>query len=949
MTSIDPEEKFFSPSDLAWLFRKKKQTLWRISLLFSIAAAIAVFFMSPFYKIEATFKESSEYKEPQGLLKDLVSNMGWPAGAPQANALMKSSQVIKPLISRLGLQARIAENGVFRRVLIIVCDTFRAELGCHLADRDTFRFSSLVYEGEKPLNCSIRFLDRNRFQIRRHQSSVEGCIGEMVKIGNLSFSIMHLSKNLKIGIDYRLTISPWMDIAIDLRKNLRIAALKTNQSIYHLSLLTRDRFLGTEILNGLMHEYQNYLKRDHDQVAHLQLAYLEERQDHLFDKLRRDYDEHARYLQKNVGDRGFIRADQETAALLKPYRELFSKSFSLDLEMDRLSACPQNPVHSLVGVATPIGETIHQLRQSVQQLEGQRDLLAASLYFQPSVSRRCVAQDRDELQKVRCDLETAERALQEIENRRIDALSLELFHDPDRILQSWAEQINKEGDEPKDLIAYLNSLVRLFSVQEKILLERQVHPLSQSSELFGIDLDMARQLLIQASQNLDGSKASIEHYRHLLSQIDNPSFELSSLSAALRDPASQRFLSQAADLHWEMEDESHHSEKEVHRIQGESSLQRKVLKGHLEQMIVVEQLNSSIYQDKIAALQQISLDCINRQISVENEQIVSLVQQRKESLLREKQILASKMQELRSKMNELPGKWREENLLKLKTELGVKVMLSVAQFVESKTIGQNLHHVESKPLDLAVPPRLPERPYLFVFLLAGGCIGLTMSFLYFFFKALYRGFPASWRMLQSLHYPYVGSISFHADGSDMDHLPDRDLESLRKLLVKIDSAPQRKRIGLFAGQGPDYSHSLAHLLAQSGRKVLLLSCDFSTNSSQEDFPGLVQAISGSAPALPIRRCQDYDFLPSGGYSRFGAELIRSATFADLIERLTPAYDHILLFSRSELDSAQCESLLRVNQAAIVTIVEEPIELLTPFIQWAYDEGQCRLMFLTASC
>jgi len=953
MASFDPEEKLFCLADLVWLFRKKKQIILCIALIFCLFTVIIVFSKPLSYKAEATFKESSEQKEHQGLLQEVVANMGLSSNSPQADALMKSYQVLKALVVRMGLQAKVCETSALHRSWDRFCNIIRAELGCSLEDADCFRFSDVEFDGEKPLNLRLRFFDSNRFEIRQKTSSLQGSVGKRIEAQTFSLTIARAPKNLKTDIDYRLTISPWINVAKALRKNLQIISLKTNQLIYDLSIVERDRFLGAEILNELMSEYQKYLKRDHDQIAQMQLSYLEERQDLLFNKLGRDYDEHVRYLQRNVGDKGFIRAAQESAALSKPYRDLFSRSLSADLEMDQLSACSEDNGHVLIGTKAPIGETIHMYRHKVQELEGQRDLLAASLYFQPlsleRASSETVLPYKEELERVRLDLRVAKNALEEIEGQNVLPLHLELLHDPDRVVASWARQINAENCDVKDFVAYLHNLVRLFSVREKILLERRFHPQNEISELNGIDLATAQQLIVQTSQNLDGSKAFIEHYRHLLSRIDDPSFELISLSAVLKDPVSQRYLSQATDLHLQIEDESHHSEKEVNRIKDESSLQRKILKEHLKQMMIVEQLNSSIYQDKISSLQQVSLDCINRQISVNKEQISSLVQQRKESLIREKQILAKKMQELRDQMNVLPVKWRAESLLKLKTELGIKIMQSVAQLVEAKTIGRNLHHVESKPLDLALAPLLPEKPHLLLFLLVGAGAGMFFGFIWFFFKTLYRGFPVSFDALQALRYPCAGPISFHADGSNIDHLPDNDLESLRKVTLKIDAGPHSKLVGLFVGQGPDYVHSMAHLIAQSGRKVLLLHCDFSTKFSSQDVPGLQQAINGLDFANAIQRCNGYDLLSSGGYSRFGIEIVRSAAFMNLLQKLSLLYDHILLVNRAPLDSAECAALLAIVQAAIVTIVEEPIELLTPFIQWAYDEGRCRLTFLTASC
>ena len=174
MTPFDPEEKIFSLSDLVWLFRKNRHAIIRIALVGCAFAAIVVFSKPVFYKAEATFKESAEQNERQGLLNEVVANMGLSAGAPQAGALMKSYQVLKPLIRRMGLQANVAQTGSLRRKWKRVCDIICAELGCKLDDPDSFRFSDLAYDGEKPLDLRLCFIDAERFEIRQKQEKTRG-------------------------------------------------------------------------------------------------------------------------------------------------------------------------------------------------------------------------------------------------------------------------------------------------------------------------------------------------------------------------------------------------------------------------------------------------------------------------------------------------------------------------------------------------------------------------------------------------------------------------------------------------------------------------------------------------------------------------------------------------------------------------------------------------------
>lgn len=946
MMPIDPEERVFSLSDLARLFRQKKRSLLHAGLILGLLGMAMAFSRPPHYQAVATFRDRAEKKEADGLIRDVLASMGGSTESPQIVAIMKSNQVLKPLVSRLGLQVHVAQQSWLERKCFRIWNTVRAEWGGQISNVASFRFSDVGYEGEKPLSFDLVFIDSEQFEIRLRQKKYQGRIGQSIDIEKALFSISAFPKSARTGVSYFVTISPWRETVASLRKNFVISAQKQNKTIYELKLNFPDRFLGAYILNEWMEQYRRYLKEDHDRIAQQQLSYLEERQDQVFHTLGKEFDEYVGYLQRNVEGKGFVSVKQETQALLKPYQDLFFQSFRDDVEIDRLSMNHESLAASAAMEKSPVGESIQRIRNHIQELESQRDLISSAIYFRPQkVSLHAGGGDEKQLQLVRNDLIKVKSALDDLEKNEGLPLQLELFHDPDLVVQSWAKRLNEPGEARGDLVLYLQNLVHLFSVREKILQDRQMHFQKPDVELDGIDLETAKKLLVETSSRLDASNAAIQHYRHLHDQIQKPSFEVSSLSAVLKDPVSQQLLSSAAKLHLEMEDENSYSEKESERNRRENTLQRKILQNHLQQLIVVEEINQSIFQDKILSLQKIGLDCINRQICVENEQIAFLSRQRKEALIREKQLLEKKMQEFRSKMNDLPDKWRKENLLKLKTELGIKIMQSVAQLVESKTIGEHLHHVESKPLDLAYPPISPESPHILLFFITGCFLGVFGAFAGLFLKTLYRGFPAGKETLLALRYPLAGVLSPRVEQSAIDDLELRDLEPLRKILLMLDEDPQRRILGIIGGNGPSFSNVLAQLIAKGKKKVLIISSNFENPSIH---PGLLQVCNGDLTTSPIQTLRGYDYLSNGGQTRFGAELIRSNAFSELLKKLSTLYDYILVENHSFLDSAESLSILSVSQTAIVTVTKEPIELLTPFAQWAYHEKKCRLMFLVAN-
>ncbi len=950
MMSIGPEEKIFSLGDITKLFQKQKKLLFRAALFGSALASFYAIAMPIKYKAKATFKESSEMRGAEGVF-GMLSNLGVSGDSPQATALLQSNLVLKPLVSQFGLQITPVSGGKLGKALKRITDNLRIAGGYTLDDIDSFRFFDVVYEGEEGRNFQLCFKSSEEFDVVDGEKTAEGRIGSRVVLENgISFCLAKVPRAMNLGRHYAFSISPWISPVEMLRDSLQIVSHKTNKSIYDLVFFHRDRRLGTDILNALMIYYQRYLKEEYDQIAEAQIEYLAKRQNDVYAMLQEIVDEHTSYLRMNLDQSGFMGLDQEAKLLSVPHARLYQQSFDAELELRQMTnskACSNT-------ICNAFSSRIDHLQTAIQGLESQRDLIQNSLCFRKK-ENDCLYEDlfdqtRRSLALIRNDLDTAKNALISMETTGNPPHRFELQYDPNRIVECWAERINDGLQDREDFMLYLRNLVRLFSVREKVLQERQLHG-DGFPELEGIDLDTAKQLLVAASQHLDNAKATIDRYRHFSAKLDDSSFEISSLSTVFPDPVSQKLLARAAELHLSLQDEESHSEKEEERYRREMALLRKILGDHLQQMCAVEELNCSLCQDKIAALQQINLDVIQRQISVNQEKINDLCSHRKDDLVVQKNLLENKMGELRMQMAaSLPDKWKLEHLLKFKEEMSVKMLQSIGQLVESKTIGYQMHHVESKPLDRAIVPASPEKPRFALCAVAGAFIGAFGTFFLSFLRAFYRGFPVSSETLLALRYPFSGQISFSTDGPGVEEISDGDLETLRKWMLLIDEEPRGKVLSLLGGAGPDYSYTLAKLLAQSGRKVVLVRCDFSSSFSQKDAPGLLQILRGSSDPLPIRRgvVGGYDLMPTGGYTRYGTELIRSPLFAELLEQLRNSYDHILLFSRAPLTSAETEAFLRISDKAAATFCEESIELLTPLMHWAYHESRTRLTFLASS-
>lgn len=942
------DERIFTLSDIRRFYKRKKGTIFRIALLAWVATFGVFLLKAPKYKIEATFKEGIEGASESSLKDLLFTGMGASPAQPEAIVIMKSYQVLKPLISRLGLQASVPQSkGIFSKLYCRIRDNLKAQRGKPLEDPDLFVFREVLYEGEKALSYFLRFDDATHFAVLDSDRKLitQGILEGEVCLPEAQFILEKTPKNLRFRQLYKLSVVSWIPIADSLRNTLKIASQKANKSIYGLRYSHRDRFFGVALLNELMFEYQRYLKRNHDHVSKEQLAYLDQRQEEIFQKMSFTLKEHADYLSRNLGEKGVVGLEKEIESVLTPHRRMAEKMIGLDVELARLRQFEQGDHWLASADEGPFSIRLREISRSIQELKQQRDLLELSLQDRegPLLSENQLHTKQRELKEIRTRREISQKLLEAIEQQE----PLEFGFDPDLSLAAWAQQLKDAKEEERgDFTDYLENHIRLLSLREKMLQERFFYGEGGSSEFEGIDLTTARTLFVEYNNRLDGYEAAMRRFAQLKEEIRRPNFEISSLSSTLPDPFSQKLVALAGELAIQLKDEKHHSEKEGQRWAEELNLQKKILSDHLEQLFKVEELNAVLTREKITNLQKISLDCIHRQISALHEQARDSIRERREALLSEKDLLEKKMAELRASMKDLPEKWQLEKWLDLKTKGGIKVMEAITQLIESKTIGHHLHHIESKPLDLAILPTIPQPPHLFQM----GFLGAFLTGFGFFFlslvRTILRGFPSSLEKLRAMRFPLLGEISSFCDGPQLDTVSGGDLEILRQVSLFLEKPPQAKVIGLIAGEGPDYSYALAQNLARRSLRPLIIRCDFRAKYQKEDLPGLLQVWKGEAAELPIRCCNGFDLLTPGGFTPYGVEIIQSKAFAELVETLKQKYDFLLLLFRSPLSQSESQAALRLCDKAIVTVSGEPTEVLTPFVDWAYHEGDCRLTFVT---
>ncbi len=907
---LDPEERIFTFSDVRRLAKALRKKLCLIAFVCAALVFSVQLLRAPKYLAEATFKEGTE-KNEEGGLKELLNGFGVSPQQPQAVVLMKSHQVLKPLVEKFGLQATVKRSGFLSKLLRRVSNNWKAERESPLPECDWFVFRNVQCNIEHKQTYSLRFTTPNTFEVLDKKTPIAtGTVGIPVHFHDLSFTCLKTPSQLKLNRPYPLTISPWVDAVANLKQSLQITSHKTNKSIYDLSLTHPDRFASAQLLNGLMEEYQNYLKKEHETATATQLSYLEKRQAAIYQQMGVMFDEHAAYLKNALQGNGFIGLDEGMDNFLLKHEEMRGKILNIDMELAQLE---QEQTSGISLAPTEFSKTLFATLESKRTLEQERNLLELALHDKlPPVPMETVFQ---ELSAVRMQK-------QEVKQQLGSAELLSSF--------AWAKPFATRPE----MKTYLNQQIRLLDLKEKMLQERFSHPSSSKSEFQGITLENARLLHTKYTDLLHEAEIATRRFDHLKHELENAGLELASLTSFLPDPFSQEIIKQASKTAHLLQDKTHQTEKDAERWSKELAFQKRVLSQHLEQLRSVEQLNADVTREKLIALQQTSLDCIHQQLSVAQEKCVELVAQRKCALHEEKQLLAKKMEELRDVAKDLPERWKLEHWLELKTVLGSKIMTAMTELVESKTISQHLHQVGSKPLDLAVVPFLPQKPGLFRLSLLSA---FAATFLFFFgslIRNILRGFPLSSEKLQALRYPFHGSL-----GDDVR-------ETVRKVALFLEPKGVRKIAALLGGRGPNYSRDLAQTLSRCGHKVLLVECDFNTPCPEVNRPGLLQWLQNEVTEIPFRTNELFHRIPAGGFSPDTVELLRSKRFAELLSGLTQ-YDLVLLWVKTPLDSVEATAALSLVDQAVVTVSNEQTETLTPFIQWAYHEDMCRLTCVTA--
>jgi hypothetical protein len=344
------------------------------------------------------------------------------------------------------------------------------------------------------------------------------------------------------------------------------------------------------------------------------------------------------------------------------------------------------------------------------------------------------------------------------------------------------------------------------------------------------------------------------------------------------------------------------------------SLQKNIVQAQLDDV------NIPNNQEKHLALKK-----INHRLSILEQRMNTYLSTRKGSVNFHKSLIQNQVDHIQADISTLPSKWLLEQKTQMRLEMGQNIVTKVTELVESTIISHNLSKIESRPMDLAIPPTIPNQPKLFLFLAIGCAFGSCFTTTALVITAFLKGIPVSKESLEVANLKVAPHLSSKTNCSRVSEADKQDIESLRQLIALTSlSGSCNNKLLFVLGDGPNYTRLFAELLYKQGKNTLILQCPSDTPQQPRD-EGLLQYLE-SVNSYPVIYKQEngYDLIPSGGSSPFSVELINSQNFNDLLQDLEKQYDTILITCVDKANSPTAQRLHTISDKAIVSLSDEKL-------------------------
>lgn len=956
MNNHNDDNLWVSLSDLLYICKRAKKKIITCAIVGSILTGLYALTRPIEYTSTATFREKASTQNgaaaiASGSLTSMFLGTGRSSSYSEAISTMKSRSLIGKLVKELGLQGNLSKKEAhwpmfssIKNNLKIEYANLKKQRGPIFSDnKQLVSVKNISYDGESPTGMRIIFLSEDSFEVfsSRKAQPIPGTIGVPVTTDNATFTIVRKNSDPIAFQEYVFTIEPFNSTVDMLITKISIDIDKDDKTLLKLQYSSADRHYAVEILNNLMRLYQDYLKLEQDRVSNEQIAYLATRQDEMKDRLRIMMNEHASILTSDALSLGFPDVSSAMNFFANAQQQCSRDLLALDLELKHLQHVQRGSVIYLVNSSshdssTGLSSLITRMRDLKHQADSIELALGESWEGTHNVSEELVNKQFEELAEVQSLSGEVNEIVADLEKGQSPNQTLKLFKDPRYKVKMWCEKlIASEGNKQlwktsnNHFLTYLSNLKHVFHIHEKAVQEQLTHQRNPQRELLGIDLTTAKDLFLDYSKRLSSLENEEAQKSFLIVQMKEPAFEVSSLSAVLNDPVSARMIAEASNLLLKLKDGSNQSSKEQERLRHDLAVQKGFLSEYLNQTVQLLKLSQKLVLEKIQSLQVVTLGLIQQEISVLEKHFADYVALRIDQLTQQKGVIEQHQSELQQEMASLPNKWVSEKLIDQQMELNALMVEEVTKMVESKNTSSNLDMIQSAPVDMAIASTQPKAPRTPLFILFGAALGSVLMVSYVLVSTISKGIPVTADNLKLAHQNVSGTISKLYQKDPIKLLPDEDLETLRHLMIFLESSRNTEKQGfgscvaLLLGQdGPDYSQDLAMLMSKKGLKVAILPLFFDRPAQEQELPGLLQYLEGKISEPKVIKESGYDVIKPGGISRFAHEFLSSSRFHHLIMELRQKYDWVFVLTRASANSSETKNLLHLCHEAVITITDQ---------------------------
>lgn len=941
------QEVMISLRDIAHIIKRSRRTVITSAIGFGLFTAWWSLTEPVKYMATGSFSEKSATQA--GMSTQFSAAMLGQLGKndeSEATTAFKSDMILAKVIKKLNMQASLNEKGVRKndwgylsRIPMNLKTAYYQWFHTFYPlfedpEIDDLSITSIQYDGEFPYtDASITFEDNEIFVMRDKQDSIRGRIGDTIETKDFRFKIERNNEKSLQGKTYNITFLPLTFVVKAMAGNVTAKVSPDDKSLVNISFTSPNRKKSAEVVNAMMDGYSEFLKEQQKVVATAQLAYLHERQSEMNEIVRSMMKEHATKISSDLLTLGFPNAQAAMDFLSSSQAQQQQRALMINLEKMMLRKA-REAGYSHYDNITPHGDpgTINAILREIRELNKQRDNIELTLeqkgHNQDLTSFHVFLSELETLKK---NSDSAKDLLAELDKDQLPSSNNTLVSNSKYLVSNWMDQLRqadeaaKNADQPGMLVKkqirdtvkqqfshYLSQMIRLFDMHADIIQQRMTQQQNPKMEYEGIELGAAREIYMNQSKQIQELEAQTLQHHFIIENIQQPDFEVGSLSGFLQDSVSQQMIQQVSQLSLQITDYHNRSEKEKERLREEINVKKGFLVAHLKQASQLLLLRQKLLKEKMRTLQETTLALIQQQISLLEKHLGDYIDSRLIDLDNESQVIAQHQRDLNEKMASLPIKWSDEQMIHQQMDLNRNVAGEVSRLIETKNLASNLELNRSAPMDVAYPPIKPVSPRLPLFIMIGLFMGTFLSVSALLCKTLFRGVPISKENLLLSGYHCSGILSRR----NKTRLLDSDLETLRAIVAFLPRAKECQTLLIAENDTAHYSKTLISLLARQGLRILYLDLTF--NGANEEN-GLLQYLEGTIKTPNITQQSDYQEISAGGASRFGAEKIAHKRFQELLNSYKTQYDWIIASTTAPALSAETKELRRQFDYAILTI------------------------------